>query len=85
MGNSRQTGWRFLTRTAGEEECNANSNNEGNHQAQHKKAIIAKQSQGMLHVDWMMQQGGCPLATGNTRVNKMSHAQTGSILHHVVQ
>lgn len=42
---------------------------------------MAKQSQGVLHVDWMMQQGGCPLATGNKRANRiaqMSHAQIGS-------
>lgn len=40
---------------------------------------MAKQSKGLLHVDQMMQQGGCPLVAGNMRAKivHLSYAQSG--------
>lgn len=88
MGHWRWPEWLCLSRAAGEAECYAKSNEEVNHSAQHKTAVMAKQSQGLLHVAWMTQQGGCPSATGNRRANwivQMSHAKTASNLNRVAQ
>ncbi|TNN42850.1 hypothetical protein EYF80_046963 [Liparis tanakae] len=67
-----------VSRAAGEAECYAKSNEEVNHQAQHKTAVMAKQSQGLLHVAWMTQHGGCPSATDTFTSTMQRNAQRHS-------